>query len=369
MSRSSSRKSTLAAATLAMLGTTVTSAPQALAYGGSFRGGGHAMARPVSGFASQPAGMRATFRPSSIRAAHVQRIQRPLQVAGTNQGPARVNGGGNGGTSRTGTNHGPGRGNAGGNGGTNNPHPAHGNTTNGTQKPVHNGSLNTAVDPLDSQHHGLPQKGANMWPSPTPTPPTPPTPQPGPVQVTPVPPVGTGGGSGGGGQTGGTPTPMPPCMSPCGGPRPVGIPVVAGGIGGVVVVQNDAPAPVYRPVSQAAPVDARMSVASNTASSYQAMALAWNNEGSWVVRKSDTVLGAIGMAFDACKNQYGSCRAAPVTVQPTSFGCMAIGRSSQDPKALFAASRGSLEEARAAALESMGAPGNADLIVYAGCNT
>jgi hypothetical protein len=158
-------------------------------------------------------------------------------------------------------------------------------------------------------------------------------------------------------------------MSPCGGPRSVGIPVVAGGIGGVVVVQNDTTAPVYRPVYQPSPVDARTLVASNTAPSYQAMALAWSNDGSWVVRKARSVLNALGMAVDACNSQYGSCRAAPVTVQAASFGCMAIARSNEDPKALSAATRGSLEEARAAVLESMGAPGKSDQIVYAGCNS
>ena len=52
----------------------------------------------------------------------------------------------------------------------------------------------------------------------------------------------------------------------------------------------------------------------------------------------------------------------------SSCGCHAAAHHLMFAQALSAATRGLLEEARAAVLESVGAPGKSELIVYAGCN-
>jgi hypothetical protein len=192
--------------------------------------------------------------------------------------------------------------------------------------------------------------------------PPPPVPSP-PVNVTPTPPappVTTGQGNS---------TPPAPCTNNCGLPGVVGVSVG----GGIVVVQGDtqaSPSPRPRDRQNDHSSATQNGIASNVVhtNSYQAIALAWNDNGSWVIRKAGSLEDANKIALSICNTQYGTCVLSNIAVKPTSYACMVLGHSSVDEKNLVAATRGTLEEARSAVLEALGAPGNTKLIVYSDCS-
>jgi hypothetical protein len=100
-----------------------------------------------------------------------------------------------------------------------------------------------------------------------------------------------------------------------------------------------------------------------------AIALGWNPDGAWVVRKNPNVDAATRDAVNQCNTQFGgSCTLSDAIVTPTAFGCLAVGRGNDNASQLFAAARGSMDAARAAVMDQMTSAGSPGDILYADCN-
>jgi hypothetical protein len=99
-----------------------------------------------------------------------------------------------------------------------------------------------------------------------------------------------------------------------------------------------------------------------------AIALGWNLDGAWVVRKNPNVDAATRDAVSQCNTQFGTCTLSDAMVTPTSFGCLAVGRGNDNASRLFAAARGSMDDARSAVMDQMTTSGSAGDILYVDCN-
>jgi dienelactone hydrolase len=104
------------------------------------------------------------------------------------------------------------------------------------------------------------------------------------------------------------------------------------------------------------------------AAPYRAVALAWNGNGAWVVRTVPSLEAARTEALALCNRDYGNCTLATLTIKPDSILCLAIARSNESRNKLYAATRNSLTDARAAALEQFRSTGSSGAIEYAACN-
>jgi hypothetical protein len=98
------------------------------------------------------------------------------------------------------------------------------------------------------------------------------------------------------------------------------------------------------------------------------MALGWNADGYWVVQKAATLDNANDTALAKCNDKFGNCELSSTAVDPAQFACMAIGRGNVDTKRLFAATGGSIDEARKNVNDQLS---NADMtgdIEFTDCN-
>lgn len=359
-----SRKSPLAIAAIAMLGTTFLIPTSASAWPHGFAVRDNGFARPAFQASGNQAGMLAT------RTAHFPHYIPTVTDTSPTGGFARANGRpdllirGSGKTTSNGgvkiTPIGPGGANTGGGVAGNGVGTTLANGTNSTNLANAAGRLAGATNL--SKVAGIRADGVPV-PPPQPPGPVTPTPPAGTGQPNPTPPSTTGTGTN-------VPTPPAPCTKNCALPGVVGVSVGVGG--GIVVVEGNSqvyPSPRPHDRQNFGVATTQNGIASNFAhTGYQAIALAWNNDGSWVTRKAGSLENASEIALSTCNSQYGTCALSSIAVKPTSYACMALGRSETDQKNLVAVTRGTLDEARAAVLEALGAPGNAKLIVYSDCS-
>jgi hypothetical protein len=172
--------------------------------------------------------------------------------------------------------------------------------------------------------------------------------------------------------------PAPININVGGGSSDGGVQVVGLGGGGPVfvpqpVVVPDAPPPPVVPYGPPPgfyqPTYGPSTGASGKSSRrFTAIALGWNLDGAWVVRKNPNVDAATRDAVGQCNSQFGTCTLSDAIVTPASFGCLAVGRGNDNASRLFAAARGSMDDARSAVMDQMTSSGSAGDILYVDCN-
>jgi hypothetical protein len=175
---------------------------------------------------------------------------------------------------------------------------------------------------------------------------------------------GTPGGKGGGGIGGGGGF----NVSVGGGTPDGGTQVVGLGGGGAVLVPQPAPGFTSGPSAYGTTGSAYGGASGGPATRLTTIALGWNLDGAWVVRKNPSVDAATRDAVNQCNSQFGTCSLSDVVVTPAAFGCLAIARGSDNANRLFAAARGSIDAARAAVMDQMTSAGSSGDVLYADCN-
>lgn len=227
--------------------------------------------------------------------------------------------------------------------------------TNGVQQPW------TSISPIDGEFYFAGTPGtppppvaqAVAAPAPKPTSGADAVPKPSPVQMAAPP-----------------PSPKPPAIS---GSNAFSWASQQAATAAAAASPPPAPSPSPKPASPqpAAPPPAQQSsLTAPNAKGPMALALAWNDKGSWMVRSGDTLQIATTRALAACNDKWGDCEIVKETlVRAEDRLCLAVAWDKDDHSTINAVSRPALEAARKEVLDDCGkeAAGTC-VLTYSYCN-